>query len=273
MPKLMLAVIAILGAGLAIAAWLGISPDTESTPAVTTAVRFDANASVEERLLALEAAVDAERQARQLLEDELFILYEELDAMVRRDTDPQQATDAIAVGSLPPDARSQFRRRNDGNVDGRLQSLTSAGFTPGRAEWIIQRESALQMQVMQDRYEAMRSGAAPGELRQMAGADQLLRAEIGDGEYERYLEANGRPTAVDVSRVMEASPALTAGLQSGDQITHYGGTRVFNTRELIQQTMQGNPGETVIVNIVRDGAPMQLVMPRGPLGINTRGWR
>ena len=129
------------------------------------------------------------------------------------------------------------------------------------------------MQVMQDRYEATRSGAPPGELRQMASADQLLHGEIGDGEYESYLQANGRPTTVGVSRVMDASPALMAGLQSGDQITHYDGTRVFNTRELIQQTMQGNPGETVVVTIIRDGGPMQLVMPRGPLGINTRGRR
>lgn len=273
MSKLIMAVIATLVTGLAVAAWLFASPDVETTHAVTTGIEFDANASVEERLRALEAAVDAERQARQLLEDELLILYEELDAIDRQDQASQQAADAIAVGNLPPDVRRQIRRASVGTVDGRLQALTDAGFSPGRAEWITQRESALQMQVMQDRYEAMRSGASPSELRQLASADQLLRGEIGDGEYERYLQANGRPTAVDIGRVMDASPALTAGLQSGDQITHYDGTRVFNTRELIQQTMQGNPGETVVVNILRDGAPMQIVMPRGPLGINTRGRR
>ena len=273
MLKLIMAVIATLVMGLAVAAWLIASPDVDAAHGVTTGVEFDADASVEQRLLALEAAVDAERQARQLLEDELLILYEELDAIDRQEQVPQEAADAVAVGNLLPDVRRQGRRANVGAAEGRLQALTEAGFSPGRAEWIMQRESALEMQVMQDRYEATRAGQTLNELRQMASADQLLRAEIGDGEYEQYLQANGRATSVGIARVMEASPALTAGLQSGDQITHYDGTRVFNTRELIQQTMQGNPGEAVVVNIVRDGAPMQLVMPRGPLGINTRGRR
>jgi hypothetical protein len=40
--------------------------------------------------------------------------------------------------------------------------------------------------------------------------------------------------------------------------------------ELTQQTMQGEPGESVVVDIVRDGAPMQIVLPRGPIGVATR---
>jgi hypothetical protein len=32
--------------------------------------------------------------------------------------------------------------------------------------------------------------------------------------------------------------------------------------------MEGEPGENVVVNITRDGIPMQIVLPRGPLGIN-----
>jgi hypothetical protein len=33
--------------------------------------------------------------------------------------------------------------------------------------------------------------------------------------------------------------------------------------------MEGSAGENVVVNIIRDGVPMQVVIPRGPLGINT----
>ena len=99
--------------------------------------------------------------------------------------------------------------------------------------------------------------------------NQALRDEIGDAEYEQYLEATGRPTTVAVNRVLESSPGAVAGLQSGDQILSYDGQRVFNTFELNQQTMQGEPGASVVVDILRDDVPMQVVMPRGPIGIYT----
>ena len=273
MPKSMIAVIASLLAGFAVAAWFTAAPGTQSESSMPMEGGFDESAAVEDRLRALEAAVDAERQARQLLEDELFVLYETLESLQRSDEEAPAMSTAPSRQPLPDATRGRILRASNDNGEQRLQALTEAGFSPGRAEWILQRESELQMQAMQNRYEAMRSGTPVGDLRQLVGSEQLLRGEIGDTEYEQYLQANGRPTTVGIGRVMQASPALSAGLQSGDQITHYDGTRVFNTRELIQQTMQGQPGESVFVNIVRDGAPMQIVMPRGPLGINTRGNR
>jgi S1-C subfamily serine protease len=53
----------------------------------------------------------------------------------------------------------------------------------------------------------------------------------------------------------------------GDQIVAYDGRRVFHIRELTEVLLQGEPGAPVIVDIVRDGQAMQLVLPRGPLGI------
>ena len=94
----------------------------------------------------------------------------------------------------------------------------------------------------------------------------MLRAEIGDTEYEMYLEANGRPTSVGISTVMASSPGERAGLQPGDEIVSYNGQRIFSTSELLQQTMTGGEGN-VVVDVMRDGAPMQLVLPRGPIGV------
>ena len=37
--------------------------------------------------------------------------------------------------------------------------------------------------------------------------------------------------------------------------------------DLMQQAIQGEPGQNVVVDIVRDGVHMQVVMPRGPLGV------
>ena len=64
-----------------------------------------------------------------------------------------------------------------------------------------------------------------------------------------------------------------AGLQPGDQIVSYDGARVFNYGDLNDQLLQGEPGESVIVDILRDGAPMQVVMPRGPIGITAGRFR
>ena len=58
-----------------------------------------------------------------------------------------------------------------------------------------------------------------------------------------------------------------AGLQPGDEIVSYDGKRVFDMRELNAFTLEGRAGESVVVDVRRDGRTVQLVMPRGPIGI------
>ena len=41
--------------------------------------------------------------------------------------------------------------------------------------------------------------------------------------------------------------------------------------ELRNGTMQGQPGEDVVIEIERDGVRMQLALPRGPIGITASG--
>jgi S1-C subfamily serine protease len=101
----------------------------------------------------------------------------------------------------------------------------------------------------------------------------MLRAEIGDAEYEQYRLASGMPTVVEVSGILESSPAQQAGLQAGDEIVAYNGTRVFDIGELNRFTMGSEPGGTVVVDIVRDGVPMQVVLPSGPIGVTISGRR
>jgi S1-C subfamily serine protease len=96
-----------------------------------------------------------------------------------------------------------------------------------------------------------------------------LRAEIGDLEYEQYLRADNRPTAVAVGTVFESSPGQAAGLQRGDNITAYGGVRVFDAADPNREIMAGQAGESVVVEITREGMPMQVVLPRGPIGVST----
>ena len=97
--------------------------------------------------------------------------------------------------------------------------------------------------------------------------EQTLRSELGDADYEKYLQAQGRPTKVGVFNVLPSSPAAKAGMQPGDQIMSYAGQRVFNMADLTDLTLQGTPGQSVTLEVQRNQQTVQLVIPRGPIGI------
>ena len=227
---------------------------------------FDTSAPLESRIAALEAALGQERQARQLLQEEVLVLTDTLDQLrsVPRIENTGLVTSDVQTGSGVAEAQSvQSRRRGGRSPEQRQARLEEAGFSPAQAAQILRRESEIQMEALQARYEAQRSGE-PFDFR---GFTTTMRDELGDDNYARYLEANGRPTAVTVSTVYEGSPALTAGLRPGDEIRYYDGQRVFSMDEIVDMTMTGNAGENVIVDINRDGVPMQISIPRGPLGV------
>ncbi len=274
MNKSVIAVgILFLVAGVAVATYTFNTRHSEAelVPSIDAGDYFDQSAALDDRVRALEAAVAEERNARQLLEDELQILYAEIEQLNdERDASDERDEQIVAESLEVRERIAEFRQRRDGqNDESRVARLVASGFAPDRAEWILQRESELQMEAMQARFDARRSGEPVDPFDPSLNSNSALRAEIGDFEYEQYLEANNRPTAVSVGSVLESSPAQRVGLQSGDQIVSYDGTRVFDTSDLNQQTMLGEPGESVVVDITRDGIPMQVVLPRGPIGVST----
>jgi hypothetical protein len=269
-----------LAAGFAVSVWLQPEPattlDEPSRVAAAAIAPAGAPAASAARLAALEDALDAEIERRAALEERVAELAAELEALERRPS--VAAARAPAGGGAPdPDAvRADVRRRvaeRDVASERRaVERLTAAGFPPDRAEWIVRREEQLRMQALQAQYDATREGRAlaPGEA---FGNERTLRAELGDADYERYLTATGRPTSVGVRDVLASSPAEASGLAPGDEIVAYDGKRVFDMRELNALTLQGRAGESVIVEVRRDGRTQQLVMPRGPLGISSGGIR
>lgn len=121
------------------------------------------------------------------------------------------------------------------------------------------------MEALQAQYEARRDGRPePAGL-----GEGALRAELGDADYERFLEAMGRSTTVSVAGVLASSPAERSGLMPGDEIVAYNGRRVFDIAELNELTLGGATGESVVVDVRRNGQTFQLVLPRGPIGIWT----
>ena len=159
------------------------------------------------------------------------------------------------------------RRFRVSSSGGQVDRFIEAGFPPAQAEWIVEREAEMQMERLQARYEAMRGSDEQGLFVRGNSSDSELRTELGEADYERYLAAKGRSTSVGIGSVIPNSPAQEAGLQPGDEIVRYDGERVFSMIDVASQIMQ-NPSEgNVIVDIERSGVAMQLVIPRGPLGV------
>jgi hypothetical protein len=261
-PSLIAAVI-LLAAGLTAAAAFLLPGESgpSASPAAVEVPALNASVAIEDRVAALETAVSDEREARRVLEDELVALYAELDRL--RTGAPAPKVAGTAEEPLPPPLPSRMREEN--TFEERSEALVDEGLSAERAAYIVQRESELRFAQMQAYYEARNAENPEERLAELRNPDEALRAEIGEAEYEKYLKANNRSTSVTVEGVMSSSPAADAGLQPGDEIVRYGGDRVFNSRDLIERSMEGDG--FVVVELVRDGAAMEVVLPRGPLGI------
>lgn len=225
-----------------------------------------------------------EREARLVLEEQLQIL---IDAMERIDSTGQRAL--VDQRALAQERRAERRTGERaprdfvalmrGFEERRLNTLIDGGFSEDEARRVLQKESAAQYQAMQAAHDAQRRGEATDPFYAGSTSQSLLRSELGDSEYERYLAAQGQPTAIQVTQVLSSSPGSQAGLQPGDQIVSYNGERVFGVSDLRALTLQGTAGEDVIIEIEREGVRMQLNLPRGPVGISgssasirNRGW-
>ena len=271
MKKIHIAIVASLLAGFAVAA---ITLQTIDRPAASqsnpaAADHFDQTADTEARIRALEAAVAEERNARQLLEEELLVLFDELDALRAPESESVQPSqpDAEQARVLGRTQSSRERARRLNTSEGRIDALVEAGFSPDRAAWILRREDELNLEAMQARFEAQRSGDRQAMFAAGNLSQSVIRNELGEAQYERYLEAYGRSTTVRIGSVIESSPGQLAGLQTGDEIIRYDGQRVLSYGDINDQQLLGEPGESIVVDIVRDGTPMQIVLPRGPIGI------
>ena len=272
----MIAAVAVsLIAGLAVGAWLvtdrPAAGPAESVPSSSGHVVT----APEERLLSLEQLIAEEREARLELAERVQVL---LDDIERRDSvasaqaaesSTNRANEVLGVGSLRRSRDFMSMMRNF--EERRFNSLTDGGFSEDEARRILRKESEAEYQAMQLAWEAQRSGEPVDPLASLNDSQSILRAELGDSDYERFLEAQGQPTTVQITRVLDGSPGNQAGLQPGDQIVSYGGNRVFNVADLRDQTMLGAQGEDVVIEIDRDGVRMQLSVPRGPVGITGSG--
>lgn len=149
--------------------------------------------------------------------------------------------------------------------------FTEMGFTSQERESLWRLEAARQVQQVELNDRARREGWIDTsryneEMEALSTFNSPVRNELGDDRYDRYLYAMGRPNRVIVGGVMPTSQAEKAGLSRGDVVVRYGGESVYSNLHLIKLRSSGEAGAPVVVEINRDGQPMQVTMPRGPMG-------
>jgi len=238
----------------------------------TTATRTPA----EEEILRLEAELNDEIEARVALENYVY-QRDATDESVRSAEVEALQDNQVAAAEVNPDSmrpsfnlrmEEMMRRRQRSNIKRRM---IESGFGEDEAERILQRQAEIDLAQLYDNYNERRARALESPSR--PDARQQLRAELGDDAYERYLESLGRPTNVAVRMLLQPSPGATAGLQSGDRVVSYNGERVFSMQDLNRLTIQGNVGESVVMEVERDGDNVAIVIPRGPVGFSSGPFR
>lgn len=280
----MIKILGVLAAGVVGGYLIGATtadvPPAAATRATPVVAYFDESAPVAERLRALEQTIAAERDARLVLEEQIMLLLEEID---RIDANGPaviagEVSELVANREQATERETARRERRAGRLSSNLREhqlgmLTDAGFAQNRAQAILDRSSELQWEAMQAQFEARSDGRSYNWADLETNPNWRLRKELGDDDYQRYLEAMGQGTQVTIQNVYESSPAARIGLQAGDQVLAYNGTRVFNTTELRALSAGQPAGGVAVVEIMRNGNRMQLTIPTGPMGVQVNGSR
>jgi hypothetical protein len=275
-----------IGLGLGFAYW---QTGGQSVGDLSADLSVEDRLPLDRRLSELETSLALERLERQVLAEELADIKASLaaeafgNAADGGDVSGSNPRERIAAlleqGDRDNPRLNQIRERFQNGVgivdesareQRQIERFIDSGLTMERAQYIMQREDEIAMEVLQARYEATQSGADAAVIANLS-TSQMMRDDLGDADYEKYLTALGRPTTINVRDVLTNSPAQAAGLAPGDEIVGYDGKRVFDMNELTGLTYEAGPGGTVAIDVIRDGQPMQLYVERGPIGVSGGG--
>ncbi len=153
-----------------------------------------------------------------------------------------------------------------------LENLIRGGISSTVAEDIIRRKNSielkrLELQDLAKRENYLNTQPYFDELDNINQQDVSLREELGDERYDEYLYASKQNNRVRVTSVMLGSAAEQSGIQKGDVVLSYDNKQLFSWQELKDATTEGQLGEFISINIVREGEIYSFTVPRGPLGI------
>jgi len=100
-----------------------------------------------------------------------------------------------------------------------------------------------------------------------------LRLEHGGPLFDWLLHVEGSDNRIEVSSVIRDSNAERNGLERGDVIRSYGDHLVYQVRELRDATQRGELGDSVTLEIERNGRTQTVRLERGPMGVQLHGRR
>jgi membrane-associated protease RseP (regulator of RpoE activity) len=232
-------------------------------------------ATLERQILMLTAKVADEAAKRQHLEDQVESLSAQVAALTSGSGENKSAQGAPAgVGASAPAmvAEPMPNPAAAASISAMERALVAAGVDVTTAADMKKRHDDLTMAEIYLRDQATReqwldSPRFREELDAIQAQRTSVRDDIGDDAYDRYLFAQGQANRVRVDDVMLDSVAAEAGLQSGDIVLRYGDTRIFAPEELVNETRSGRAGESIRLEIIRNGARLEMQVPRGPLGL------
>jgi len=100
-------------------------------------------------------------------------------------------------------------------------------------------------------------------VEQLRARGRVTRGRIGARVQEvtaDLAKALGLPRAAGalLTEVQKDGPAARAGLQPGDVVLRFDGQEVESHADLVRLTARAKPGSTVVVGVVRRGAPLEL---------------
>ena len=235
-------------------------------------------------LAQLRTEQDESRREREALQDELANLQEQMTTLqddLQADRNAFTEAKEIAHGNDPSSAgavtgaSTNASRFGFGSLsdDDRQSSLQAAGVDDQTIASIAERRDQFELVRLELFDRATRDGLRGTdqfreELDQLEDSRVSIRDEIGDDAYDKYLINAGRDNRVTIESVINGSAASIAGIQAGDIIYSYAGSRVFNTRELQQATREGTRGELIDIEVERINEGQQFYsIERGPMGV------
>lgn len=244
-------------------------PRTEivATPSpVAVAPAMESNSDIDPRYTP--DALQKETTARQQLAQTVARLEKELHEL-KTQLSPRQSASPPAVATTAP-IPQDTTHTNEPVFD--EEALRTAGLSMTIVKQTRERFEQLEMDRLFLRDRAIREGwmgtvRYSNEVEKLEGRKQDINNSLGDNGYDAYLYATNQSNRVVIRDMLQGSPARAAGLLPGDVVLSYDRKRMFATGDLQKATAGGHAGESVAVEILRNGQAMTLYLPRGPLGV------
>ena len=222
--------------------------------------RFVADIAELERLLQYEI------NARQELEKKFELLSQK---GANFDSVSQSFLETESTESVSSDGESDVSTADRGWFN--EQALIDSGMGSSQASELKGHFEQLEMERLYLRDRSIRESWSREKYREavqsLNSKESELENQLGESMYDSYLYASGRPNRVSVTSVFPSAQAGIAGIVSGDHIIRYDNQRIYNGFDLREATTGGNAGDTVALEVERDGKTIQFYLVRGPLGI------